>query len=65
MSVSEQTKIEFAAPDYLRNIVEILSEMGLRYKKKLLPIKKVQVVLANGFVHIADSETANGIGDMR
>jgi len=63
MTASEQTKIEFAAPSFLRNIVVILSEIGLRYKKELLPMKKTQVDLENG-VHIAESKTANGIGDM-
>ncbi|HEX4166747.1 MAG TPA: tyrosine-type recombinase/integrase [Bryobacteraceae bacterium] len=64
MAASEQMKIEFAAPNYLRNVVVILSEMGLRYKKELLPMKKAQVDLENAIVHIADSKTANGIGDM-
>jgi integrase len=64
MSASEQTKIEFAAPNFLRNIVVILSEMGLRYKKELLPMKKTQVDLENALVHIADSKTAHGIGDI-
>jgi integrase len=64
MTASEQTKIEFAAPNFLRNIVVILSEMGLRYKKELLSMKKTQVDLENAVVHIADSKTANGIGDM-
>lgn len=64
MSASEQAKIEMAAPSYLRNIVVILSELGLRYKKELLSMKKEQVDLGNGLVHIADSKTANGIGDM-
>jgi integrase len=64
MAASEQAKIEFAAPNYLSNIVVILSEMGLRYKKELLPMKKVQVDLENGVVHVADSKTVNGIGDM-
>ena len=64
MSASEQAKIEFGAPNYLRNIVVILSEMGLRYKKELLPMKKQQVDLENAVVHIADSKTPKGIGDM-
>jgi integrase len=64
MSATEQAKIERAAPGYLRNIVVILSEIGLRYKKELLPMRKEQVDLDNGIVHIADSKTANGIGDM-
>jgi integrase len=64
MTASEQQKIEFAAPNYLRNIVVIVSELGLRYKKELLPMKKEQVDLENGLVHIADSKTSTGIGDM-
>ncbi len=64
MTTTEQMKIEFVAPGYLRNIVVILSEMGLRYKKELLPMKKQQVDLDNEIVHIADSKTVNGIGDM-
>jgi integrase len=64
MTASEQAKIEFAAPGYLRNAVVIISELGLRCKKELLPMKKEQVDLENGIVHIADSKTATGIGDM-
>jgi integrase len=64
MTASEQQKIEFAAPSYLRNLVIIVSELGLRYKKELLPMKKEQVDLENRLVHIADSKTATGIGDM-
>ena len=64
MTASEQQKIEFAAPSYLRNIVIIVSELGLRYKKDLLPMKKEQVDLENRLVHISDSKTATGIGDM-
>jgi integrase len=64
MSASEQSKIEFAAPNYLRNVVVIIAEMGLRYKKELLSMKKEQIDLENGIVHIADSKTVNGIGDM-
>jgi integrase len=64
MTASEQQKIEFAAPSYLRNIVIIVSELGLRYKKELLPMKKEQVDLENRLVHISDSKTATGIGDM-
>ena len=47
MSATEQAKIEIAAPSYLRNIVVIVSELGLRYKKELLPRKKEQVHLEN------------------
>jgi integrase len=64
MTASEQAKIELAAPNYVRNIVIIFSELGLRYKKELLSMKKDQVDLENALVHIADSKTATGIGDM-
>lgn len=64
MSATEQTKIEIVAPGYIRNIVVIISELGLRYKKELLPMKKDQIDLDNQVVHIADSKTASGIGDM-
>ena len=36
MTASEQAKIEIAAPNYVRNIVIIVSELGIRYKKELL-----------------------------
>ena len=64
MTATEQAKIEIAAPSYLRNIVVIISEMGLRYKKELLPMRKEQVDLENAVVHVAESKTTNGIGDM-
>jgi integrase len=64
MTASEQAKIEIVAPSYLRNFVVIISELGLRYKKELLPMKKEQVDLENALVHIADSKTTNGVGDM-
>src|SRR5262245_36367724 len=38
---------------YLRNIIVIISELGLRYKKELLPMKKEHVDLDNGLIHIA------------
>jgi len=64
MTATEQTKIVFVAPGYLGNIVVILSEMGLRYKKELLPMKEGASRHRERVVHIQDSKTANGIGDM-
>jgi len=64
MTASEQAKIESAAPSFLRNIVVIISETGLRYKKELLPMRKSQIDLENAVVHIAESKTVNGVGDM-
>jgi len=64
MTVSEQARIEFAAPSYLTHVVVILCEMGLRLYRELMPMLKSQVDLENGLVHVPDSKTVNGIGDM-
>jgi integrase len=64
MTASEQARIEFTAPKYLKHAVVILCEMGLRPYRELLPMLKSQVDLENGLVHIPDSKTVNGIGDM-
>ena len=36
---SEQRKLEIPAPEYLRNIVRIITETGLRVYKELMPMK--------------------------
>ncbi len=64
MSWSEQQRIEFQAPDYLRNVIRIITETGLRVYKELMPMKKDQVDLENAFVWIPDSKTANGIAEV-
>jgi integrase len=64
MSWSEQQRIEFQAPGYLRNIIRIITETGLRVYKELMPMKKDQVDLENAFVWIPDSKTANGIAEV-
>lgn len=64
MTASEQRRTEFFAPDYLRDAVVILSEMGLRPYKELMPMQKSQVDLQNRVVNIPDSKTVNGVGDM-
>ena len=58
MTWSEQEKIEAAAPDYLRNVIRIITETGLRVYKELAPMKKEDVDLANAVVWIPDSKTA-------
>ena len=40
MGWSEQQKIEFAAPEYLKNLIQIVTETGLRIYKELAPMKK-------------------------
>src|SRR5207237_6178457 len=64
MTATEQERIEFFAPSYLKHVVVIMSEMGLRPHKELLPMKKSQVDLGNRLVHIPKSKTPNGEGDM-
>jgi integrase len=64
MAASEQERIEFLAPNYLRHVVVIITEMGLRPYKELMPMRKTQVDLGNRLIHIPDSKTPNGEGDM-
>ena len=64
MTASEQQRIEFSAPDYLRNAIVILAETGLRPYKELMPMKKLQVDMENRVVYIPDSKTPNGVGEM-
>lgn len=61
---SEQSKIEEHAPAYLRNVIRIITETGLRVYKELACIKKEQVDLANRMVFIADSKTPTGIAEV-
>jgi integrase len=64
MTWSEQQKIELAAPEYLRNVIRIISEAGLRVYKELTPMKKEQVDLENRTVWIPDSKTPNGVAEV-
>lgn len=61
---SEQQKIEFAAPDYLRNVVRIITETGLRVYCELICMKKDQVDLANRTIWIPDSKTPDGVAEV-
>ena len=64
MGWSEQQRIEFHASEYLRNIVQIITETGLRVYKELMPMKKDQLDLENAVVWIPDSKTPNGIAEI-
>jgi integrase len=64
MTATEQKQIEFFAPDHLKNVIRVMAEMGLRPYKELMPMKKSQVDLENLVVHIPDSKTPSGTGDM-
>jgi integrase len=64
LTASEQERLEACAPVYLRNIIVIMLEMGLRPYRELIPTRKEHVDIENGIVHLPGSKTANGIGDM-
>ncbi len=64
MSWSEQQRIEAEAPVYLKHVIRIVTETGLRIYKELTPMKKDQVDLQNAVVWIPDSKTPNGIADV-
>ncbi len=64
VSWSEQQKIELHAPDYLRNVIRIVTETGLRIYKELTPMKKDQLDLDNRTVWIPDSKTPNGVAEV-
>jgi integrase len=61
---SEQQRIERYSPEYLRNVVRVITETGLRINKELLPMRKEQVDLTNASVWIPDSKTPSGIADV-
>lgn len=64
MTASEQARIEERAPAYLRNVIRIIRETGLRVYKELASMKKEQVDLANKMVFIADSKTPTGVAEV-
>ena len=61
---SEQRSIESHGPAHLRNIVQIITETGLRVYKELTPMKKGQVDPVNATVWIPDSKPPNGIAEI-
>jgi integrase len=61
---SEQSKIEKHAPAYLRNVIRIITETGLRVYKELACMKKDQIDLANKSVFIDDSKTPTGVAEV-
>jgi len=61
---SEQARIEAQAAAYLRNIVRIITETGLRIYKELMPMKKDQLDLENEVAWISDSKTPNGVAEI-
>ena len=64
MTWSEQQRIEKAAPPYLRNVIRIITETGLRVYKELAPMKKDDVDLDHALVWIPDSKTESGVAEV-
>jgi integrase len=64
MTWSEQTRIEEHAPEYLKNVIRIITETGLRVYKELAAMRKEQIDLANKVVFITDSKTPTGIAEV-
>ncbi len=64
MTWSEQTKIEAHAPEYLKNVIRIITETGLRVYKELASMRKEQIDLSNKVVFIADSKTPTGVAEV-
>ena len=61
---SDQERIEAHGPEYMRNIVRIITETGLRVYKELAPMRKDQLDLSNAVLWIPDSKTPNGTADV-
>jgi integrase len=61
---SEQQLIEQHAPRYLRNIVRIIAETGLRIRKELLCARKDQVDFYDLIFWIPDSKTPSGRAEL-
>jgi len=64
MTWSEQQKIERYARVYLRNIIRIITETGLRIYKELAAMRKDRVDLANKVVFVEDSKTPTGVAEV-
>jgi integrase len=64
MTWSEQTKIEAHAPEYLKNVIRIVTETGLRVYKELASMQKEQIDLSNKLVFIADSKTPTSVAEV-
>jgi len=64
MTESEQAKIEQHATPYLRNVIRIITETGLRVYKELAAMRKEDVDLANKVVFIVDSKTPTGVAEV-
>jgi integrase len=59
MTWSEQTEIEAHAPEYLKDVIRIITETGLRVYKELASMRKEQIDLSNKVVFVADFQDSH------
>jgi site-specific recombinase XerD len=59
VSWSEQQRIESHAPQYLVNVIRIITETGLRVYKELASMRKDQLDLVSAVARIPESKTPN------
>ncbi len=52
LTASEQARLEVCAAPYWRNIIVIMVEMRLQPYRELIPMRKQQVDLQNGIMHL-------------
>jgi integrase len=64
MTWSEQQLIEQYALPYLKNVIRIITETGLRVYKELACMRKDQVDLRNKVAIIDDSKTPTGVAEV-
>ncbi|MBZ5554580.1 MAG: site-specific integrase [Acidobacteriia bacterium] len=64
MDFVEQGKICAKAPEFLRDIVELVLNTGVRYQKELLPLRWENVDLNLGVIGIVASKTRAGIREI-
>ena len=64
MGWADHQQIEFQATEYLRNIIRIITETGLRVYKELMAVKKDRVNLENAGVWIPGSKAANEVAEV-
>jgi integrase len=64
MTWSEKQLIEQNAPAYLKNVIRIITETGLRVYKELACMCKDQVDLKDKVANIDDSKTPTGVAEV-
>jgi integrase len=65
VTATEQETIERHSPAYLRNVIRILTETGLRVYKELAPMRKDQVDLANKTISFRTRRLPPGLPKFR